>query len=196
MYIVYTFCTFAKWLLPTNEDLNFNTQLSIKNQIWYMSITTVLQGTDVGESQCITVQRIWVHFEFEASLAHRASFRTGSKATQRNPKEKKTLKNSKILVSRQNLSLPLLLYVCTLECICVCVLCIHVYVCVLCTHVCVSCAYTYVCSMHKCVHTFSEPSMHRDRKRRLGVLIYHSTPDSAETASFSELGARLDICRS
>ena len=118
-----------------------------------------------------------------------------------NLRKKKNLKNSKILVSRQTLSLHLLHYVCTLVCICVC-LCIHVYVCVLCIHfcvfcayMCVSCAFIYVCSMHTCVHTFSVPSMHRHQKRRLGALIYHSTPDSDETASFSEPGARLAICR-
>ena len=77
----------------------------------------------------------------------------------------------------------------------VCVCSLHTRLCVLCIHVCVSCAYTYVCSMHTCVHTFSVPSMHRHQKRRLGALIYHSTPDSAETASFSEPGARLAICR-
>ena len=149
-------------------------------------------------------------------MDHRASFRTGFMLHRETLRKQKNLKNSKLLVSRQNLSLPLLLYVCTLVCICVCVLCIHVYVCVLCIHVCVFCAYlcvflvhthmcvlcipvcvssayTYVCSIRTCVHTFSVPSMHRYRKRRLGALIYHSTPDSDETASFSEPGARLAI---
>ena len=118
-----------------------------------------------------------------------------------NLRKKKNLKNSKILVSRQTLSLHLLHYVCTLVCICVCV-CVYTCMCVFCAytsvcsvHTCVSCAYIYLCSMHTCVHTFSVPSMHRDQKRRLGALIYHSTSDSDETASFSEPGTRLAICR-
>lgn len=81
-------------------------------------------------------------------------------------------------------------------CVCVCSVHIHVSVCVLCIHVSVCsmhtrvCSvHTHVCSMHTCVHTCGVPFMHRDRKRRLGALTYHSIPDSSETASFTEPGA-------
>lgn len=77
---------------------------------------------------------------------------------------------------------------------CVCVLCIHMCVCVLCIHVCVMCIKMCVCSMHTRVHTCGVPFMHRDQKRRLVALFYYSAPDSAETASFTEPGARLAIC--
>ena len=44
--------------------------------------------------------------EFEASMAHRASFRTGSKATERKPKEKKEFKEQQNISIQANHQSP------------------------------------------------------------------------------------------